>query len=600
MDSKVSSGAENRYFEFGPFTIDPAHRLLTRRGKSIPLAPKAFDTLMVLVEHSGKLVGKEELIKSVWPETEVEEGNLTFNIHVIRKALGANPKEHKYILTVPGKGYRFVGEVRELSGSSTQPKPPESGPAAAAKSIAILPFKSLGSSAEDEYLGVGAADALITRLGNLRQIVVRPTSAVKKYAAAEVDPLAAGRELGVESVLEGSIRRSGDRIRLTVQLSNVADGASIWAEKFDTEFTDVFTVEDTISQQVADALMLRLTGEEKRLLARRYTENAAAFQAYLKGRYVWNKRTEDGLRRAIEQFDNAIGEDPGYALAYAGLADCYGLLSLYGVAAPNECFPRSKAAAARALEIDPLLAEAHTSLAYAHLFYDWDFPAAERQFKRAIELNPNYATARHWYHEYLTQMGRLDEAMVQINLARELDPLSPVINAAMVLPLMNGGQYDEAIRRLKRVIDLEPGFYRTHLFLGLAYVQKREMASAFKEIEEAITLSEGSTRAVALLGWAYAVSGNRARAEEILVRLKRRMNDRYVPPYAMVLIYTALGEKEKAFEWLEKGYDERDEFLTRIKIAPELVSLRTDPRFHDLLRRVGFDRSKGQGLGKSQ
>ena len=579
-------------YEFGTFHLDSCKKLLTSRGKPLPLTPKALDILLVLVEHAGQVMSKEDLLRLVWPDTVVEEGNLTFNIHALRKALGERPSEHKYILTVPGRGYCFVAETSRVSAAEPSPgehaiaEPPQQK--TPVKSLAVLPFRSPLSAPEHEYLGLGIADALITRLGGLRQIAVRPTVSVRKYVSAEASLEVIGRELGVESILEGSIRLAGERIRVTVQLIGVRDGSELWAEKFDERFTDVFAVEDRVSERVAEALKIKLSQADKELLRKRYTVNPDAFQSYLKGRYYWNRRTRDGIKKGIEHFDNAIEQDPLYALAYTGLADCYSLMSMHGVLQPREAFTRAKAAAIRALEIDDQLAEAHASLAYANLYYEWDWAAAENGFRRSIDLSPNYATAHHWYHEYLVLRGRIDEATVEINKAQELDPLSPAINAALVLPLLNSGKYDQGVTALKRVIALDPGFYRGHFFLGIAYTLMGLYEMAFAELRDAVTLSENSTRAVAVLGWAYAVAGKQDQARAIIDELQRRMHDSYVPPYGMAIIWTALGEKNKALDWLEKGYDRRDEYLTRLGIAVELNSLRSDPRFRDLLERVGL------------
>jgi DNA-binding winged helix-turn-helix (wHTH) protein/tetratricopeptide (TPR) repeat protein len=587
--------AEKVSYEFGTFHLDPCKRLLTNQGKSLPLTPKAFDILLVLVEHAGQVMDKEALLRIVWPDTVVEEGNLTFNIHALRKALGEKPSEHKYILTIPGRGYCFVAGTRKVAsaeqgtGEHAIVQPLRRRPQF--KSLAVLPFRSPLSPPDNDYLGLGIADALITRLGGLRQIAVRPTVSVRKYATVEASPEVIGRELGVESILEGSIRLAGDRIRVTVQLISVLDGSELWAEKFDERFTDVFAVEDRVSERVADALKIQLTEAEKELLRKRYTVNPDAFQSYLKGRYYWNKRTSDGIKKGIEHFDSAIEQDPLYALAYTGLADCYSLLSLHGVLQPREAFTRAKAAASRALEIDDQLAEAHASLAYANLYYEWDWAAAERGFKRSIDLSPNYATAHHWYHEYLVLRGRIDEATEEINKAQQLDPLSPAINAALALPLLNSGQYHQGITALKRVIELDPGFYRGHFFLGIAYTLMGLYEMAFAELQDAVSLSENGTRAVAVLGWAYAVAGKRDEALAVMDELQRRMQDSYVSPYGMVIICTALGEKDEALEWLEKGYEMKDEYLTRLGIAVELNSLRSDPRFRDLLERVGLSTS---------
>jgi DNA-binding winged helix-turn-helix (wHTH) protein/tetratricopeptide (TPR) repeat protein len=581
--------SEKESYEFGPFHLDSSKRLLTSRGKSVPLTPKAFEILLVLVEKRGQVVEKEELLQLVWPDTVVEEGNLTFNIHALRKALGERPSEHRYILTIPGRGYSFVADTRKVAVEPVVDSKPTGLPdRTPIRSLAVLPFKSPGHVPEDDYLGLGVADALITRLSGLRQVIVRPTLSVRKYVTMEGSPDVIARELAVESILEGSIRRSGDRIRVTVQLISARDGAELWAEKFDERFTDVFTVEDRVSERVASALKIKLSEADIELLKKRYTVHPYAFQAYLKGRYYWNKRTRDGIKKGVEHFDHAIEQDPLYALAYAGLADCYSLLSMHGVLHPKEAFTRAKAAAVKALEIDDNLAEAHASLAYTNLYYEWDWTAAEREFRRSIDLNPNYATAHHWYHEYLVLQGRIAEATEEIKKAQELDPLSPAINAALVLPFLNSGQYDRGIEGLKRVIELEPGFYRGHWFLGIAYVLVRQYEMAFKELQEAVLLSENGTRALATLGWAYAVAGMRERARTVMDELQCRMREQYVPPYSMAIILTALGEKDQALEWLERGYEAKDEWLTRLGIAIELDSLRSDPRFRSLIERVGL------------
>jgi DNA-binding winged helix-turn-helix (wHTH) protein/tetratricopeptide (TPR) repeat protein len=411
---------EKDSYEFGPFRLDAGERRLLRDENPVSLAPKVFDTLLALIENAARLVSKEELINRLWPNTFVEEATLARNISDLRRALGESSGEAKYIETVPKSGYRFIAEVRRVhSHDSTviverrtlsrvvveEDLEPE------VRSIAILPFQQMGSSGADEYLGLGMADALITRLSNIRQIAVRPTSAVMKYGGASDDPAVAGRALKVEAVLAGAIQRSAERVRVTVQLISVSSETPLWAQKFDERFTDIFTVEDLISEQVARALMLRLSGEERRLLTRRPTEISEAYELYLKGRYHWNKRRADGMERSIDCFLDAIALDPFYALAYAGLADSYTLLGDVGFTAiqPKEAFSRAKVAAIKALEIDESLAEAHASLAHLHMhFYEW--PDAHQAFERSIALNPNYAFARQLWAFYLAFKGQLPEA----------------------------------------------------------------------------------------------------------------------------------------------------------------------------------------------
>lgn len=569
-----------QYYEFGPFRVDTNLRLLFRSGHVAPVPTKAFDILIALIRRKGETIERGELIRTVWPEGLPDEGVLNFNIFKLRRTLGEQRGLGQYVVTMPGRGYRFVGDVTETWED-------EDNLNATSRAVAILPFKCVNPETED-YIGLGIADALITKLGSLRQIVVRPTSAVRSFDRADLDPLAVGRDLRVRSVLEGSVRRAGDRIELDVQLVDVHDKSRIWAESFDETFGDIFSVEDWISEKVALALSPHLTAKEKERLAKHYTESLPAYEQYLKGRYCWNRRSEEGTQKGAEFFERAILIDPAYALAYTGLADCYSLLSFYSVMPPRVSFPKAKAAAMKALELDDNLAEAHTSLGYSKLYYDWDWVGAEKEFRRAISLNPNYATARHWYHEFLLAMGWFDEAMSEVRRASELDPLSPVINAALVLPLIHSGQHDLAIERLQKVIDLDPGFYRSHLFLGAAYTQKSEFSKAISEFQIAMILSEGSTRALAGLGFGYAVSGKRRQARKVIDDLLKRARERYVPAYAIAMVYAGLGDKDQAFLWLDKAYDERDEWLVRLKIAPELTGLRSDPRFVALSRRVGL------------
>jgi DNA-binding winged helix-turn-helix (wHTH) protein len=346
-------------FEFGPFRLDTVRRLLLQDQAVVALPPKAFDTLLVLVENCDRVLEKSELMSVVWPNSFVEEANLTQTVSILRKALGERAGEHRYIVTVPGRGYRFVASVKQLAGAAliierhTRSQAVIEGESEANKpprTIAVLPFKPLGAGAADEYLGLGLADSLVTRLSNMRQIIVRPTSSILKYTGALQDPVAAGRELKVEAVLDASIRRSSDRIRVTVQLVSVRDEVSLWAGTFDERFTDIFALEDSISSQVVDALMLKLSGEEREQLAKHHTENAAAYELYLKGRYYWNKRTIEGTKKGVECFAQAIAIDQNYARAYAGLADCYTKLGDVGITSipPKEAFSKAKAAAARA------------------------------------------------------------------------------------------------------------------------------------------------------------------------------------------------------------------------------------------------------------
>jgi TolB-like protein/Flp pilus assembly protein TadD len=586
-------------YEFGPFRLDFAERRLLRNGKPVPLAPKVLDTLLALIDSPGRLVYKDALMSCLWPDAFVEEATLARNISDLRKALGESPSDARYIETVPKSGYRFVAKVRLIEPDASiviverhirSRVVFQEELSAEIRSIAILPFKPLGASDTDEHLGLGMADALITRLSNIRQIAVRPTSAVMKYAGTDHDPAAAGRELKVEAVLDGAIQRSGDRVRVTVQLVDVSSEIPLWADKFDEMFTDIFAVEDSISEQVAHSLTLRLTREERVLLGKRYTESSEAYELYLKGRYYWNKRTADGLEKAILSFHQAIDIDAGYALAYAGLADSYTFLGDVGLTAiqPKEAFSRAKEAAIRALEIDESLAEAHASLAHLHMHcYEWSL--ARRAFERSIELNPNYAHARQLLAFYLAFNGRLQEGAAEIRRALRLDPVSLSITADVGVIHYFAREYDLAIDWFRKALELDSNFDRAHFWLAAACEQKQMYNDAIAEYTTAIELSGGSLEAHASLAHSYARSGRRDRALEILKQVRDQSPRRYVSPYDLAIIHLGMGEFEKAILWLGYACDEHAGWMIYLTVDPRLDVIRPDPRFQEFLRRVGFE-----------
>jgi serine/threonine protein kinase/tetratricopeptide (TPR) repeat protein len=461
-----------------------------------------------------------------------------------------------------------------------QPKP---------AAIAVLPFRPLSKEGRDEILELGIADALITKLSELSQIIVRPTSSVRKYIDLEQDPAIAGRELAVESVLEGNIQRLGDRIRITVRLVKAEDGRSLWTGKFDEEFTDIFAIEDLISEKVTAALALKLTGDDRERLKKKYTEDTAAHHLYLKGRYHWNKRTEEALNSAIECFDQAIEIDPNYALAYVGLADCYTKLGDVGVTAvlPREAFARARAAALQALKIDDSLAEIHASLGHIDMHH-LRWADAEESYKRAIKLNPNYATAHQWYAYYFAFHHRFDEALAKMAVALQLDPLSLPIADGIGEFLYFARRYDEAIAQFRKTLEMEPNFLPTRINLGLAYEQSGMFSEAEEQFVKARQIAGESVDALAALGHSYAIAGRTAAALEVLAQLIEMSKERYVSPYEIALMHTALGEFDEALRWLEKVYDERVEWLIFTNVDPRLDPLRNDARFVDLMRRIGF------------
>ena len=389
-------------FEFGPFRLDTGQRLLLRDGVPVALLPKSFDALVALV-RSGGLLEKDALLAAVWPNAVVEENSVAKAISDIRRALGEEPKDQRYIITVPGRGYRFGATVTPIGGGERTP------------AAAVLPFSDLGAGPAHEHLAIGLADAVIGRLSRIRSLVVRPTGSVLRYAAQEKDPARAARELHVDFIVDGSIRRSGDRLRVSVQLVSAATGGTLWAAAFDEHLRDIFAVEDSIASRVAVELAPRLSGAERQSLSRRETEDVEAYQLYLKGRFFWSKRTAEGCHRAIEYFERAIGLDAHYALAHVGVADSWVMLALQVALmrgeAPHETMPKARAAVTQALRIDDALSEAHASLGQISVFYEWDWAAAERAFLRSLDLNPHYLNARHWYAMALSLMQRHDDAL---------------------------------------------------------------------------------------------------------------------------------------------------------------------------------------------
>jgi DNA-binding winged helix-turn-helix (wHTH) protein/TolB-like protein/Tfp pilus assembly protein PilF len=642
------------FYEFGPFSIDTQERILLRDGERVPLKPKVYETLIVLIKNSGRVVEKEELMKQVWPDTFVEENNLTGNIFALRRAFG----EYEYIETVPRRGYRFNAAVKKVSveddrlgektgvdtdlvmkqtaagDSEVQEIADAEGPSSASrgerpgflqrigfftliacvvlalgaliffyrrgakvedrtsltpvKSIAVLPFKPLGEGSEDEFLSVGMADALITKLGSLKQLVVRPTSSIIRHAGTVHDPIDVGRQQLVDAVVDGRIQRVGDRVRVTVQLLRVQDGRQLWADKFDERFTDIFALQDAISERMAEALALELTGAEQDRLTKRYTQNADAYQLYLRGRYFWNKRTAESLNKGIEYFTQAIEKDSRYALAHAGLADSYIILGNFGLLPPREAYPKAKSSAEEALKFDAELVEALVSLAFVKSLYEWDWPGAEAGFKRAIELNPNYGPAHQWYGVSLAGAGRVDEAVSELKRAQQVDPLSLTINSVVGWMLYFARDYDKAIEQEKIVLEMDPNFALAHRYLGLAYEQKGMYEEAISEFQRSRTLSATRPLDSGSLGYAYALAGRPAEARQIVTKAIEGWPQTYFPALDIALVYVGLNEKDLAFEWLEKAVEEHSPWLIHLNVDPRFDPIRSDPRFTRLVRRVGF------------
>ena len=457
------------------------------------------------------------------------------------------------------------------------------------KSIAVLPFENLSRDPENAYFADGIQEEILARLSKVRDLKVISRTSTQRFKSAPADLRQIARQLAVANILEGTIQKAADQVRVNVQLINAQNDEHLWADKYDRRLIDIFAVESEIATKIAAALQAKLTGEERSALSLQPTENPEAYQLYLKGRFHWNKRSEEGFKKAIEYFNQAIDADPNYALAYAGIADCYALLGFHGwgVLPPAEAVPKAKAAAEKALQIDETLAEAHASLAYAKDEYDWDVAGAEKEYMRSIELNSNYATAHQWYGQHLAVRGRHTEAVAEIKQAQELDPLSLIINMNVGWVFYLAREYDEAAEQCRKTLELDPNFAPTHWMLGQAFRQKGMYEEAIAEFQKSIELSDDPVRR-AVLGHAYAVAGRRGEAQKVINELKDLSKRRYFPPYYIALIYVGLGDKNQALEWLEKAFAERSANLTVLKAEPMFDPIRSDPRFQDLLRRVGL------------
>ncbi|HVS20230.1 MAG TPA: protein kinase, partial [Pyrinomonadaceae bacterium] len=460
----------------------------------------------------------------------------------------------------------------------------------AIESIAVLPFQNRSTEADTEYLSDGLAESLIYRLSQLPNLKVSPTSSVFRYKGKEIDPIKVGQELGVNAVLSGRIVQRGDNITISAELVDVRYNKLLWGEQYDRKMSDLLATQREIAREIVDKLKFKVSGEEKGL-AKHYTESNEAYQLYLKGRFYWNKRTEEGMQKSLEYFQQAIEKDPNFALAYSGLADTYDLLGAQdagGTLAPNDALPKAKIAALKAMALDETLAEPHVSLAHATYLYDRDWAAAEREFNRAIELNPNYPQAHHWYAIYLMWAGRSDQAVTEARRALELDPLSLPINMTLGWVLCIARQEDQGIEQLRKTVEMDPNFMVAHHRLGLGYEQKGMYSEAIAEFQKVYHLSGGKQIAVAALGHAYATSGKREDAQKAIAELRELSKQRYVSAALIAAIYAALGDKDQAFAWLDKADKDHDLVFSRLKVDPRFDSLRSDARFADFVKRVGL------------
>lgn len=635
----------SRVYGFGPFRLNVTERLLQRSDAEVPLTPKVIDTLVVLVENSGHVLAKDELMSELWPDSFVEESSLTQNISLLRKALNENGNGEQYIETIPKRGYRFVARVHEIEPAAgelliqertsthilIEEEQSDTGAHAAitetagrynssnafrrslryglasvlllvlaapvmyhfsgrsrpsrplleAKSIAVLPFKTVGTGSETDVLGLGMADAIILRLSRDSQRTVLPTSSVFKYTGNDADALSAGRALGVDAVLAGTLQRDGDRVRVTAQLITLDDGKTVWSGKFEQNYGSVFTLQDSIADKLSVALEPEITDEDRTPLAKHPTDNREAYQAYLMGLYFWTRRTKPNLSKAIDYFEEAVSKDPNFALAFAHLADCYylGYQAPYSLFKLDEGLTRADAAATRALQLDDLVPEAHMVKAGV-LTQKADYAQADREFQRALQLNPNHATAHLRYGYFLFFSSRLNECVEQMKLAQELDPVSPISNTALGYALSMARNPDEAIKFFGKAIELQPDTVVAHFDLAQVYADKRMFDLALAEIEKLRAMEPTlNTQGKA---YVYALAG---RKEEALVAIKQLESAKYGPAinyYDLAVLYAALGDKDTAFKYLGKIVPKPFN-LAKLRFDPQLDVLRGEARFDEIV-----------------
>jgi TolB-like protein/DNA-binding winged helix-turn-helix (wHTH) protein/tetratricopeptide (TPR) repeat protein len=655
-------------YEFGGFRLDTAKRLLQRLdGTTVPLTPRVFETLLYMVEHHDTVLDKERLMEAVWPDSIVEENNLSQNISTLRRIFGETPVSHSYIVTIPGRGYRFVAEVSDQTdnGSATVKAEQGTGPtlaengteAVTAKgrqqspgkiggplalavlgvivlaaaflargpivgwlkkhrigdavpatspgkvpetvhSIAVMPFEPLGQDVNDELLGLGMADAVIGKMSKLKQLVVLPTSAVSKYKGPAKDPLAAGRTLQVDAIMSGTVQRSGERVRATVQLVHVASGHTVWSEKFDQTFTDIFGIQDAISESVARSLALNLTTDEQKQLGKHYTTNAAAYDSYLMGLYFWNKRSKDGLEKAIDHFGRAVEKDPNFALAYALMADCYYLQFYYRYESGPDPIRNAKAAAECALLLDDSIAEAHLAAAMVQLYQKGDrvakvpdHQAAMGSLRHALALNPNLAVAHQRYAWCLCSSGQLNEAVREMRRAQELDPLSPTNNTALGMILVFARQYRDALTYCYKAAELGPNDAPIQENVAFAYALNGMFQQAIEHYQRVGELNpENKGDALAWAAIVLVSADRKLEADSMMPEILKLAGEDKADPYNVAVLYGTRGEKDAAFEWLDKALQRGPERRTNghdarmIRYDPLLDPLRSDSRFAALLR----------------
>jgi DNA-binding winged helix-turn-helix (wHTH) protein/Flp pilus assembly protein TadD len=554
--------------EFGAYRLDARRRLVWKGDMLLDVPPKAAELLAALAGEAGEVVSKEELLQRVWPDTFVEEANLSVNVSILRKALGEQPDGRPWIQTVARRGYRFLGAVRAQ--------------AAAPRSLAVLPFRPLGTDEADEALGLGMADALITRLAATGRVAVRPTGTVRRFASADVDPVEAGRQLGVDAVVDGRLQRSGSRLRLTVQLVPTAGGAPLWADHFDEEFTHLFAVEDTVAERVAAALVAELSAEERQRLGRRQTESLEAYQAYCRGRFFWGRFSRPWVEKAMLSFHEATAHDPRYALPHAGLADAFLVAGFAGALPPRQAWALAADSSRAALALDDRIPEPHVSAGFLRLLQEWDWDGAERELRRAIELAPDSAAPHQWLGLVLDLRGRKDDAARALRRAEELDPLSLVVSALVGLHRAFGGEHEAELAQARRTLELDPHQFLGHWAVGSALSNLARHDEAAAEHQRALDLAEGTAFMRPVLARSLALAGRAGEARALLAP----EGPADTSPYQAATVHLALGETDRALELLAVAADQRDPWIVLLAVDPLMRALRGHPDYEALVKRV--------------
>jgi TolB-like protein/DNA-binding winged helix-turn-helix (wHTH) protein/Tfp pilus assembly protein PilF len=629
---------------FGTYEVSLQSGEVRKAGLRIRVQQQPMRLLEILLEHPGEVVSREELCSRVWPNENFGDFDLALNIAIgkLRSALGDSAENPRFIETLPKRGYRFIADVSIVDG---EPRPKRPGSASGdlaeteatdkreavtlvvaprrqlwtaprimvavaialilpilafwlfhsrepalvgIRSLAVLPLENLSGDAAQNYFADGMTDELITDLAQISALRVISRTSVMVYKGARKPLPQIARELNVDAVVEGTVLRSGDRVRITAQLIEASTDKHLWSQSYEGELRDTLALQKKVAGAIADQIRINLTPQEQAALKTVKAVNPEAYESYLKGRYFWNKRTADGLKVALAYFNQSIEEDPKYAPSYSGLADTYALLGdwQYAVMPPTEAFPKAKTAAIKALELDGALGEAHNSLAFVLDGFDWDLDAGGKEFQRAIELNPGYATAHHWYAWHLSLLGRYDEAIIEMRKAENLDPLSLIINADLAELLALAHSYDESIRQSRKTIEMDPNFALAHSQLAQAFLQKHMYDEAVAEMQIAVRLSANSPTCIANLARAYVAAGKKSEAMKLLSDLKKRSNSTYSNAAEIAMIYASLGDADQAMTWLEKGYEER--FNPGVLLRPAFDPLRSDLLFQNLLHRVGL------------